>query len=83
MLYRDRLGKRLICIYRDRHRLYFASEIKAILQVINATVRINERAVFDYLLQEKQALLLSPPTHTARPEPQTRLRSIFLNMAGS
>jgi asparagine synthase (glutamine-hydrolysing) len=50
ILSRDRLGKKPIYVYHDRRGLYFASEIKAILPVIEATVRVNERAVFDYLV---------------------------------
>ncbi len=49
VLSRDRLGKKPIYLYQDDSALYFASEIKAILRVITAAVRINEQAVFDYL----------------------------------
>ncbi len=49
ILSRDRLGKKPIYFYRDRQGIYFASEIKAILQVRDADVRVNERAVLDYL----------------------------------
>lgn len=50
LLSRDRLGKKPIYICRDRNGLYFASEIKALLRVRQSEVRVNERAVFDYLL---------------------------------
>lgn len=50
LLSRDRLGKKPIYIHRHRHGLYFGSEIKAILRVLNSEVRVNERAVFDYLI---------------------------------
>ncbi len=49
ILSRDRLGKKPIYFYRDQRGFYFASEIKAILQTREAEVRVNERAVFDYL----------------------------------
>lgn len=49
ILSRDRLGKKPIYFYRDRQAFYFASEIKAILQAREAEVRVNERAVLDYL----------------------------------
>ncbi|RIK81488.1 asparagine synthase (glutamine-hydrolyzing) [candidate division KSB1 bacterium] len=50
LLSRDRLGKKPIYVHRTRNALYFASEIKAILRVLNTEVRVNERAVFDYLI---------------------------------
>lgn len=50
LLSRDRLGKKPIYIHRSRNGLYFASEIKAILQVRETETPINERAVFDYLI---------------------------------
>jgi asparagine synthase (glutamine-hydrolysing) len=49
ILSRDRLGKKPLYIYRDHTGLYFASEIKAILKVIDTAAPVNERAVFDYL----------------------------------
>ncbi|NUO81959.1 asparagine synthase (glutamine-hydrolyzing) [candidate division KSB1 bacterium] len=49
ILSRDRLGKKPIYLHRGRNGLYFASEIKAILQALDAEVAVNERAVFDYL----------------------------------
>lgn len=50
LLCRDRLGKKPLYIYNDHHALYFASEMKAILRVVNKPSRVNERAVFDYLM---------------------------------
>jgi asparagine synthase (glutamine-hydrolysing) len=50
LLCRDRLGKKPIYIYRDQSRLYFASEIKAILKMLDRTVGANDRAVFDYIV---------------------------------
>lgn len=50
VLARDRLGKKPIYLYRNEAGLYFASEIKAILRVLAAPVRLNEQAVFDYLI---------------------------------
>ena len=49
LLSRDRLGKKPIYIHRSANTLYFASEIKAILQALDTEVAVNERAVFDYL----------------------------------
>jgi asparagine synthase (glutamine-hydrolysing) len=50
ILSRDRLGKKPVYVYRDHTGFYFASEIKAILRVADTSVRVNERAVFDYLV---------------------------------
>ncbi len=49
VLSRDRLGKKPIYFQRSANVLYFASEIKAILQALDTEVVVNERAVFDYL----------------------------------
>lgn len=48
-LARDRLGVKPLYYYRDSHCLMFASEIKAILAVIEARPVPNERLVYDFL----------------------------------
>ncbi len=46
---RDRFGIKPLYYYKDRDRLIFASEIKAISSVITDSLTINEQSIFDYL----------------------------------
>ncbi len=49
LLARDRMGKKPLYYYRDGSALYFASEIKALLQVPGFSRRINIEALHHYL----------------------------------
>ncbi|MFN8455097.1 MAG: asparagine synthase (glutamine-hydrolyzing) [Anaerolineae bacterium] len=49
LLARDRFGIKPLYFYRDHHRLLFASEIKAILTVLNSTPAPNRRLIYDFL----------------------------------
>lgn len=49
LLCRDRLGKRPIYYYHDSACFYFASEIKPLLREAGVSVRVNDRAVFEFL----------------------------------
>jgi asparagine synthase (glutamine-hydrolysing) len=46
---RDRLGKKPLYYFLDKHRLIFASEIKAILEDATVPRRVNIEALSDYL----------------------------------
>lgn len=48
-LARDRLGVKPLYLYRDAHRLLFASEIKAILAALGTTPPPNQRLIYDFL----------------------------------
>ncbi|NEW61435.1 asparagine synthase (glutamine-hydrolyzing) [Sulfurovum sp. bin170] len=46
---RDRFGIKPFYYYKDSDKFIFASEIKAIKEVVNNSLSINDQAVFDYL----------------------------------
>src|SRR6185295_5954141 len=48
-LARDRFGEKPLFLYEDRHGLYFASEIKALLRIPGAGTQIDLQAVWEYL----------------------------------
>lgn len=48
-LARDRFGIKPLYFYRDNRRLIFASEIKAILAVLDSTPQPNPRLIYDFL----------------------------------
>jgi asparagine synthase (glutamine-hydrolysing) len=48
-LARDRFGEKPMFLHEDRHGLYFASEIKALLRIPGVGTRIDLEAVWDYL----------------------------------
>lgn len=48
-IYRDRLGVKPLYYYRDKDKLYFASEIKALLQNPDVPRVPNDRVIFHYL----------------------------------
>ncbi|GAB4407442.1 MAG: asparagine synthase (glutamine-hydrolyzing) [Anaerolineae bacterium] len=48
-LARDRFGIKPLYFYRDNRRLIFASEIKAILAVLDSTPQPNQRLIYDFL----------------------------------
>ena len=49
LLARDRVGKKPLYVYRDRHRLVFGSEIKALLCHPDVPDDVNEAAIPEYL----------------------------------
>jgi asparagine synthase (glutamine-hydrolysing) len=49
VLARDRVGKKPLYIYREPHRLFFASEIKSILVAGNVPREIDAQALREYL----------------------------------
>src|SRR5262245_16610283 len=49
ILVRDRLGKKPLYVYRDAHRVLFASEAKSILEVPDVPCRLNVHALREYL----------------------------------
>lgn len=49
ILARDRLGKKPLYIYREPHRILFASEIKSILQAQDVPRRLNLKVLHEYL----------------------------------
>jgi asparagine synthase (glutamine-hydrolysing) len=48
-LARDRFGEKPLFLYQDRHGLYFASEIKALLRIPGVGTRVDLEAVWEYL----------------------------------
>lgn len=48
-LSRDRVGKKPLYYYKDKEKFIFASEIKAILQYPNITIKPNLKKVYRYL----------------------------------
>jgi asparagine synthase (glutamine-hydrolysing) len=71
LLARDRMGKKPLYYYRDGDALYFASEIKSLLQVPGFERRINLEALHHYLsfkhvpcpLSIFQGVKMLPPAH--------------------
>lgn len=72
-LARDRLGKKPLVYRHESHRLLFASELKALLQVPGVPRELNRKAVDDYLTYQyvphPQSILQGfsklPPAHWA------------------
>ncbi len=59
VLCRDRVGVKPLYYIRTQYRLYFASEIKALLQAADVEARLNKRAFYHYL-----SYLVAPTPHT-------------------
>jgi asparagine synthase (glutamine-hydrolysing) len=77
LLARDRMGKKPLYYYRDGDALYFASEIKSLLQVPGFERRINLEALHHYLsfkhvpcpLSIFEGVKMLPPAHALRFRP--------------
>jgi len=71
LLARDRMGKKPLYYYRDNDALYFASEIKSLLEVPGIVRRINLEALHHYLsfkhipcpLSIFEGIHMLPPAH--------------------
>lgn len=50
ILSRDRIGKKPLYLYKTDGKVFFASEIKAILSVIENKPEVNEEIVIDYIV---------------------------------